>query len=145
MRKQFQLVLCVLLTLNLLVTAGVVVYLGRVAASETEAQRYTLYIGTNDKDTYTQLIPLDEAKALVNEICSRYTGGYTVLEAQGGWVDDAGILTEEDTLIYCFDQITKEQLTPIMDEVLQALNQNSILVESSQIQSWYYSGEEPAQ
>ena len=32
MRKQFQLVLCVLLTLNLLVTAGVVVYLGRVAA-----------------------------------------------------------------------------------------------------------------
>ena len=87
MRKQFQLVLCVLLTLNLLVTAGVVVYLGRVAASETEAQRYTLYIGTNDKDTYTQRIPLDEAKALVNEICSRYTGGILYWRRRAaGWM-----------------------------------------------------------
>lgn len=45
--------------------------------------KYILYIGTNDKDTYTRLISLDEAKKIVNGICAEYADDYTVQEASG--------------------------------------------------------------
>lgn len=40
---------------------------------ETASQgKYVLYIGTNDKDTYTQQIPLEQAETIVSGICSKY-------------------------------------------------------------------------
>lgn len=107
---------------------------------EAETGKYVMYIGTNDKDTYTQLIPLEEAKAIVNEICSRYVSGYTVQTAEGGWVDETGTLTQEQTLVYSFDAVEEADMLAIMDEVLVALNQNSILLEKQGLTYCYYSG-----
>ena len=70
---------------------------------------------------------MEEAKETVNGICAKYVEGYTVTEAQGGWVDETGTLTEEQTLVYSFTGVSEEALTSIMDEVLKELNQNSIL------------------
>ncbi|MCD7918404.1 MAG: DUF3574 domain-containing protein [Clostridiales bacterium] len=142
-------VILILLVLNLCATDGVIVYLAQTSDAEAsdavfaESEQttcYTIYIGTNDKDTYTQLIALEDAKALVNEICSGYVEGYTVMEANGGWVDELGVLTEEQTLVYSFTDVQEEDLIAIMDEVLEVLNQNSILVETSEVQSFYYYG-----
>ncbi|MCD7921955.1 MAG: DUF3574 domain-containing protein [Clostridiales bacterium] len=149
-RKPLIWIILILLVANLCATGGVVIYLsGDHRAEEsgtafTESEQttcYTIYIGTNDKDTYTQLISLDEAKDMVNAICARYVEGYTVTEAEGGWVDETGTLTEEQTLVYSFTDVQEEDLISIMDEVLKALNQNSILVETSDVQSFYYDGE----
>lgn len=138
-------VIAVLLVVNLCVTGGMMVQLSDAAVQTAQTQedvRYTLYIGTNDKDTYTQLIPLEEAKQIVNEICVKYVGGYTVQQANGGWVDETGSLTQEETLVYSFIGVDEEVLQSIMDEVLVALNQNSILVEKANMVSSYYSGSE---
>lgn len=140
--------------LQLLATIGIVVVLtranivytaqsgdaGLLPFQEAETGKYMLYIGTNDKDTYTQLIPLEEAKAIVNEICSRYVSGYTVQTAEGGWVDETGTLTQEQTLVYSFDAVAEADVLAIMDEVLVALNQNSILLEKQALTYCYYSG-----
>lgn len=140
-------VILFLLVINICATGGVIIYLSEShmwansSFSESEqAKCYTIYIGTNDKDTYTQLISLEEAKETVNKICAKYADGYTVKEADGGWVDETGTLTEEQTLVYSFTNISEEALTSIMDEVLKVLNQNSILVETSNVYSRYYSG-----
>lgn len=144
----FHLVVIILLVIQLLATTGIIVYLclsqqqNLSVLGETGQQevKYTLYIGTNDKDTYTQLIPLEEAKETVNQICSKYVDGYTVQEASGGWVDETGTLTQEETLIYSFVDAEEEDLVAIMDEVLVALNQNSIMVERDDMTYTYYSG-----
>ena len=103
-------------------------------------EKYILYIGTNDKETYTQLIPTEEAREMVDEICAKYTGGYTESDARGGWTDETGTLTRENTLVYEFYQIEEETLVQIMDEILAALNQNSILAEKRAVSYTYYSG-----
>lgn len=87
------------------------------------------------------MIPLEEAKETVNQICSKYVDGYTVQEANGGWVDETGTLTQEETLVYSFVDAEEEDLIAIMDEVLTELNQNSIMVERSDMTYTYYSGE----
>lgn len=150
-KRAWHWLVAVLLVLNLAVSGGIIVYLAgdrdeASAASalpfETVAQgKYVLYIGTNDKDTYTQQIPLDEAEQIVNEICSKYVEGYTVQQAEGGWVDESGVLTKEQTLVYSFDAVQEEDIIAIMDEVLVQLNQASILVERQDLTYCYYSGQ----
>lgn len=145
-----------LLAANLIVSGGIIAYLalgagGASGAAEapssieapfpmTDGDKYVLHIGTNDKDTYTQQIPLDEAKRIVNEICSRHVDGYTVQEAEGGWLDDNGVLTQEQTLVYSFESVDECDLIALMDEVLESLNQASILVEHASTTYCYYSG-----
>lgn len=106
----------------------------------TATEKYMLYIGLNDKDTYEQIIDTEEAVRMVNEICTRYVEGYTMQIAKGGWMDEKNILTEENTLIYSFYEVTDEQVMQIMDDVLQELNQNSILVSHGEENSTYYYG-----
>ena len=105
-----------------------------------ENGKYVLYIGFNDKDTYEQIIPTEEAIAAVNGICVKYVEGYTVSQAMGGWVDETGALTEETSLVYTLSGVDEAAVISIMDEVLAALNQNSILVERQSITYAYYSG-----
>jgi len=102
--------------------------------------KYVLFIGTNDKDTYDQIIPTDEAINIVNEICSRYTGGWTSSMARGGWLDETNTLTQETTLVYHFIYTDEDAIISIMDEVLTALNQNSILIERQDVSSAFYNG-----
>lgn len=142
-------ILAALPVLNFLVLIMVIIYLavgpatasGGVLSGQLETgEKYILYIGTNDKETYTQLIPTEEAREMVDEICAKYTGGYTESDARGGWTDETGTLTRENTLVYEFYQIEEETLVQIMDEILAALNQNSILVEKRAVSYTYYSG-----
>lgn len=142
-----QKIILALLIVNLLAVGGVIVHLSGALSREDvsvlsqgqqEGTCYTLYIGTNDKDTYTQKISLDEARKIVDEICVKYVDGYTMQEASGGWVDETGTLTQEETLVYRFMDVDEDKVISIMDEVLAALNQNSILVEKNEVSYRYY-------
>lgn len=144
-----RMVIILLLTANLCATA-VLFFLwlrpdaksgGQLDFDKPQAQ-YVIYIGTNDKDTYKQIIPTDKARDIVNSICAKYVEGYTETDARGGWVDESGTLTKENTLVYSFNGVKEKQITTIMKEALKALNQNSILVERRDCASAYYSGDD---
>ena len=55
-------------------------------------------------------------------------------------MDGTDTLTQENTLVYAFYEVTEEQLVNIMEEILTALNQNSILLEKQEAIYTYYSG-----
>jgi len=113
---------------------------GTFSANMTSHDKYIMYVGTNDKDTFGPVYPFDKAKELANNICARYTDGYTQIDAKGGWIDDNGMLTQEDTLIYIFYDATEEQLQNIMDELIALLHQSSILIEKQPALYSFYSG-----
>lgn len=150
-KKIKQNIIILLLVINLAATGGLAIYLFSADESreiQTAAfhdletkQKYTLYIGTNDKDTYTQLISTAKARKLVNKICTEHIDGYTASKATGGWVDETGTLTQENTLVYSFYDVTDKQIKAVMDEILSQLNQNSILLEIAETESTYYYGE----
>ena len=110
-------------------------------ANMTRNVKYTMYVGTNDKDTYEPVLPFDEARELANNICAKYvTSGFTQIDARCGWMDENGVLATEDTLIYLFFDATEEQLQQVMDELIEALHQSSILVEKQEAEYSFYSG-----
>ena len=146
-KNRYMIFLSILLALNLIFTAGLSVCFMREKTAVQEGfpgseqiQKYTLYIGTNDKDTGTQLISTEDAHRIVGEICEKYVSVYTVTEAQGNWISEGGMRHRENTLIYSFNDADDAQIQSIMDEVLIALNQESILAETEWTDSVFYTG-----
>ena len=110
------------------------------APSDNEIVQYVMYIGTNDKDTYAPKYTEQEAKDIVDNICLKYFEGYTLQEATGCWIDEKSNVTHEYTIVCYFDGADKETVYKAADEIIVALNQNTLLIESSTVNMDYYSG-----
>lgn len=133
-RKILSIILVVLLTLNLALTCYYSFWEKKVTST-----KYVLYIGTNDKDTYQMEIPYEECVETVREICAKHTGGGTLAEATGFWQDDTGTITTERTIQCILEDTDFDTVQAIADEIIDALNQSSILIETESVTSQYYS------
>ena len=136
----------IVLAINLCATVclGVLVLTrnaGTMAKTE-EINQYVMYIGTNDKDTYEQIISTDDAKSMIDAICCKYLDGYTLQDAIGSWVDDNGMPTHENTIVCYFDGADEETIHKIADDVITELNQNAVLIEKNTVETEYYHGAE---
>ena len=88
--------------------------------SEETATQYVMYVGTNDKDTYKP--------------------EHTNEEATGSWTDETGTPTHEYTLVCYFDAADEATVYEAADEIIKELNQNTVLIEKTEIEMEYYSG-----
>ena len=102
-------------------------------------KKYTMYLGTNDKDTLKQELPTETIREQMHEICMRHADGYTVSIMEGYYRDGAGNPTHEVTLVYVFFDTSLESVKKIMDEAQVKFNQSSILLEESKSKSVFYS------
>lgn len=101
--------------------------------------KYTMYVGLNDKDTYEQIIPTDEAKSIIDKICIKYVDGYTIQDAKGVWADETGESTHENTIVCYFSDTDSDAVYKIADEIIEELNQNSVLIEKNHVVTDFYS------
>ena len=108
------------------------------AVHEGQNTQYVMFLGTNDKDTNEPLFSPDESKAKAEDILVEHFGGYTIQEANGGW-EDNGTLYQEYTLVIYLSDTTLEEVHAAADELLQAFNQKSILIQSNEVRTEFYS------
>ncbi|MCR5168478.1 MAG: hypothetical protein K6C13_14895 [Oscillospiraceae bacterium] len=101
--------------------------------------QYVMYVGTNDKDTYKPEHTGEEAIQIVDRICLNYFEGYTLQEATGSWKDEKDNITHEYTIVCYFDGADKEDVYHAADDIIAALNQNTVLIEENHIKMDYYS------
>ena len=99
--------------------------------------QYVIFLGTNDKDTNEPVFSKDEAKARLEDILLKHFGGYTILEANGGWADD-GTVYQEYTLVICLSDTTMDKVRLAADEMLEVFNQRSVLIQSNQTKTELY-------
>lgn len=102
---------------------------------------YTMYLGTNDKDTFKQEIPIETIREQMHEICLKYVDGYTVSVADGFYRDENGNITHEISLVYVFIDVPIDAIQKIMDEALIKFNQHSILLKMDRERGVFYSGQ----
>ncbi len=107
---------------------------------EEYSKQYVMYVGTNDKDTYKPEHTNEEAMNIVDQICLKYFDGYTLQDATGSWIDEAGTPTHEYTLVCYFDAADEATVYEAADEIIKELNQNTVLIEKTEIEMEYYSG-----
>ncbi len=107
---------------------------------EEEDIQYVLYLGTNDKDTNKPVFSPAEAKKKLKEILIKNFGGYTIQEAEGGWVDDDGTEFEEYTLVIYLSDTTREKVHEVSDKLISLFHQSSILIQANTTQTEFYEG-----
>ncbi len=107
---------------------------------QEEGVKYTMYIGLNDKNSYIQEISTEEAEQMVTQIALQYVDGFTQTTSKGAYKDEAGVVTYENSLVFSFYDATEEQMKNIMDDVLEDLNQNSVLIERENVNYEFYEG-----
>ena len=111
-------------------------------ASEPEAgtgAQYVMYLGTNHKDTNKPVFTQAEAQVKAKEILVRHFGGYTIQEANGGWVD-GDTLYQEYTLVIYLNDTTLEAVHAAADELVEAFHQSAVLIQTVPVQAEFYSG-----
>ena len=135
-------IVIVLLSINLIFSCvlGIVLFRIYYVQPDGTITQYVMYVGTNDKDTYEQIISTDDAKAVIDTACQKYLEEYTLQEAVGSWVDEKGIVTHEETIICIFDSASEEEVYAVADEVIKELNQNTVLIEKSSVRMDFYGG-----
>ena len=101
--------------------------------------KYIMYVGLNDKDTYSQIVSTYEAKSIIDGICIKYVNGYTIQDANGVWADETERFTYENTVVCYFSDTDLETIHKIADEIIEKLNQNSVLIEKNQVITEFYS------
>ena len=111
-----------------------------VTADTTEYDtQYVLYLGTNDKDTNEPVFTPDVCKQKAIEVLLNHFGGYTIQEANGGWIDGDKVYTEYTLVIYLSDT-TIEDVHAACDELVQIFHQSSVLIQANQTITEFYSG-----
>ena len=108
--------------------------------SDDKTTQYVMYVGLNDKDLYEQVIPTEEAKQIIDDICFSYLKGYTIQDAAGSWVDEKNEATREQTIVCYFNDAEEAAVYKIADEILDKLNQNTVLIEKDEIETEFYGG-----
>ncbi|MCR5136640.1 MAG: DUF3574 domain-containing protein [Oscillospiraceae bacterium] len=110
------------------------------AAAEPEAGadiQYVMYLGTNDMDTNRPVFTQAEAREKAQEILVRHFGGYTMQEANGGWIDN-GVLYQEYTLVIYLSDTTEAAVHAAADELIETFRQSSILIQSNPTRTEFY-------
>ena len=104
----------------------------------TKTVQFVMYVGTNDQDTnkpvYTQAESLEKLK----DVLIRHFGGYTIQEANGGWID-SGIEYQEYTLVVYLSDTTLEAVHSAADELISLFHQSSILIQQNPTTTEFYS------
>ena len=137
--KIYKIIITVLVGLNIIVTGILTGFqIKSCVENSAEKTKYTLYVGTNDKDTYKNEIPVETCVTKVTEICTKYTDGCTIYKAAGYWKDEKSAITKEETIVCILEDVKKETVYTICDEIIVVLNQNSILIETDNVVSTFY-------
>lgn len=110
------------------------------AAQTQEDVQYVLYLGTNDKDTNQPVLPEEAAKAKAEEILLDHFGGYTIQNANGGWID-GGTVYREYTLVIYLSDTTAEEVHAAADELIREFRQSSVLIQANRTATEFYAGE----
>lgn len=98
-------------------------------------EKYTLYLGLNDKDKKVQLINTIEAYKICNNILMNFTDGATIFEANGLYKHEDGKIVVEKTLRIELLFVDKDTVGNIVTWLKQVFNQESIAVQREVVDS----------
>ncbi|MBR0307685.1 MAG: DUF3574 domain-containing protein [Mogibacterium sp.] len=112
-----------------------------VPAADNQDVQYVMYLGTNGKDTNEPVFDQNEAREKAKRILIDHFGGYTIQEANGGWIDDDGTEFQEYTLVIYLSDTTIDEVHAAAKELIDTFDQSSVLIQANKTETEFYSGD----
>ena len=139
MSKKAGIVLSILSIIAIILSIIALIICLKPSGTEKTDTQYVMYLGTNDKDSNQPVFTPEEAKKQAEAILIDHFGGYTIQEANGGWVE-GDIEYQEYTLVIYLSDTDLESVHRAADEMIKAFHQSSVLIQANQTITEFYSG-----
>ena len=140
MEKKLSIIAVVLAVIALALAVFSLASPPKTEEQEALDKQYVMYLGTNDKDTYEPYGTQEEAKAKVDEVLTKHFEGFTIQDAMGGWTNENGRMDHEYTVVIFLSDTTLEKVHVAADDLIRVFNQSSILIQTNQTRTEFYSG-----
>ena len=98
-------------------------------------EKFTLYLGLNDKDTKKKEINTIEAYKIVNNVVNNYCDGATIYECQGIYKHDNGEIVFEKTLKIELMFVDRLTVVSLVKDLKEIFNQESIVLQKEIVES----------
>lgn len=98
-------------------------------------EKFTLYLGLNDKDTKKQEINTIEAYKIVNNVVNNYCDGATIYECQGIYKHNNGEIVFEKTLKIELMFVDRLTVVSLVKDLKEIFNQESIVLQKEIVES----------
>ena len=98
-------------------------------------EKFTLYLGLNDKDTKQQKIGTIEAYKIVSNLIVKYAEGGTIYEADGIYKHNDGKIVIEKTLKIELMFTTRQVVEKLIQQLKTIFNQETIALQYENITS----------
>lgn len=98
------------------------------------ATRYEIFIGIKDKDSYQEMITVDDFRTMLGEICAEKQIAFSLLTQLGGYTHNKGYTTETSLRIVIIGA-DEEEISRLGEKLKRKVNTDTILITKSEIES----------
>ena len=98
--------------------------------------KYELYIGIKDKDSYLEVLSVDDFRDILNEICSEKQISFTMLTQHGGYTHGRGYITETSLRVVVIG-LDEEEVTLLGERLKKKVNTDAVMITKTEIEYCY--------
>ena len=95
--------------------------------------KYEIFIGLKDKDTYDEILNVDNFKKILLEICAKKQICFTLLTQFGGYTHNKGYTTETSLRVIIIG-ISEDELISLSEKLKKMINTDTILITKTDIE-----------
>jgi hypothetical protein len=95
------------------------------------SKQTTIYIGLNDSETGVQKFDSKKYLSILKSTCRSYRVAFSVQEINGGYFNEDGRYTEENTLMLMLIDVPEQIVTELAKDLCVFFHQESVMVTSS--------------
>lgn len=95
--------------------------------------KYEIFIGIKDKDSYEEILSIDDFKDLLREICVEKEINFSLLTQLGGYSHNKGYTTETSLRIIIIG-INEQEVNLLSQELKKKINTDAVLITKTEIE-----------
>ncbi len=99
----------------------------------TKGIKYEIFIGIKDKDSYQEILDVDDFKEILTEICATKEICFSLLTQMGGYTHNKGYTTETSLRVIIIGA-DEEEITRLGDRLKERINTDTVLITKTEIE-----------
>ena len=99
----------------------------------TKGYKYEIFIGIKDKDTYEELLSIEDFTEILSEICTEKEISFSLLTQTGGYSHNKGYTTETSLRIIIIN-IEEDEVMMLGERLKKKINTDTVLYTKSEIE-----------
>lgn len=98
--------------------------------------KYEIFIGIKDKDTYEEILDVNDCKNMLSEICSEKQISFSLITQFGGYPHTKGYTTETSLKVTIIG-LDENEITQLSEKLKKQINTDAVLITRTEIEYCY--------